>query len=127
MASWIFDSYTVPDADAPWYDSVMPEAQVAVWVTATPEGATAAGGTLAQRVNKPSIPATLVGECSEATKTAILALENTTFNIKTPFDATGKNWLLMRVGFLRWDNAEHKYALAGADPRLIYMMELLGR
>lgn len=126
MSSWIFGAYTVPDQDAPQYDSVMPEAQEDNYATETPVGATGTASTVAQLVNSPSIPATLHGWCSAATKTAILALNRSTFTVKTPFDTTGKSWLLTKSSFVRWTSQE-PLAVAGAGERFWYTMTLLGR
>jgi hypothetical protein len=126
VASWIFGSYTVPDADAPLADSVIPEAQEDNYAKETPVGATGTASTVAQLVSAPSIQATLSGWCSAATKTAILALNRTTFTIKTPFDTTGRSWLQTRSRFVRW-TSQNPSAVAGTDERFWYTMELLGR
>lgn len=127
MSDWVFGGTTIPAADAPWYESAMPEDQEDEYVLATPIGATEAASTLAQRVSRPSRQATLIGECSAATRTAILALRNTNLTIKTPFDTTGKSWLLMKARFDRWNNSNHQHAIAGASERFLYHLELLGR
>lgn len=126
MASWIFGSYTLPDLDAPWYESEMPEDQEDEHVTATPIGATGTAGTVVQWVNRPSISARLRGWCCAATKTQIEALRKTTFTVKTPFDVTGKSWYLMRARFVRWTQQEPT-AIAGTGERFHYTMELMGR
>lgn len=127
MADWILDGNTLPAADFPWYESEMPEEQEDEWVMETPIGATGTSSTVVQRIGRPSIKATLVGECSAATKAIILALNRTTYTIQTPFDATGKSWLQLKSSFTRWNTGDHQFAVAGSGERFLYRIELLGR
>jgi len=132
MASWILGGFTFPDADAPWYDSSMPEEQEDEHIEDTPIGANAADATIITYVASPSVgaesgePFLLRGECSAASKASLLALRRTTNTLKTPFDTTGKSAYLKRIRFKRWDG-NNRAAVAGAGERFLYWLWFLGR
>ena len=136
MANWFFGATEVQPADAPWYESTMPEKQEAEHIEETPIGNHDTDSTIATLVNTPSIgaegsdPFVLRGRCGASLKAVLEGFEATiatrTFTLKTPFDATGKSVYLKRLRIKRWTSQEVA-AVAGAGERFHYWMFLLGR
>lgn len=125
MASWIFGATTIPDSEAPQYDSSFDEDQEDLFSEFQPIGNAAADSTILTYIGSKSKTARLHMWVTQSTLTSLRALKRTTFLLKTPFDATGQNWYLRRLESMRWTSSD-PYADAGT-PRFHVWVDLVGR